>query len=105
MRDTEEKRSSVLLTGKREEGSSTGGSGIGDTSPSVGLPSVKVRSGGQGGKQEDTSYLAEAGVRNAVRKVEGSKARLLVLCYSVSWQLETPQWLFDKQYPSPFSKV
>lgn len=43
--------------------------------------------GGQGGKQEDTSYLAEAGVRSAVRQVEGSKARLLMLCYFVQWQL------------------
>ena len=75
------KKSSAQLTGKGEERRSTGSFGVGDTLCTAGLPSVKVRFEGLSGKHEGTNYLADTGIKNAARRLDGSKVRLPILCY------------------------
>lgn len=75
------KKSSVQLTGKGEERSSTGSFGVGDTLCTAGLPSAKVKFEGLRGKHEGANYLADTGIRNAVRRLDGRKVSLPILCY------------------------
>lgn len=87
MRDTEVKRWSVQLTGAGAEGSSTGGSEVGDTSCLAGLPSVRVGFGGLRQKQGNASYLADTGVRSSVRKAGGLKGKAshsLLFCFGAA---------------------